>query len=136
MNKFLTSLAILLLILAGCENPRTSNPTTYTLSGTITLSSPDPSGHICYAKLVAYGEDATATALYTTTAAFATTSTTYAFTNVAPGTYTLHAFIDMDDSSSSIESALPNSGDYAGTDPEVVITGNTVVNNDQWTLIP
>ena len=103
-----------------------SDEATSTVTGTAYMNTA-PDGVRVYVKLVARGGGSAATALYSTVSGlFSGGKATFSLTGVKNGSYTRHAFIDMNENASGDWGA--DYGDYVtdgGSDIEV--NGDTVL---------
>ncbi len=112
----LFSFALLISVfLAACEPPD-GNGKSHTLSGNV--ASPSgisvPDGTYAYLKLVESGGLPTDQAQYwTRSSVFSGGSASYSVIGVNTGSYTGHAFIDMNAHASNDAAAMPDPGDYA-----------------------
>jgi hypothetical protein len=114
-NRLLVGLVVLLSILiTNCAT--STSPKTYSLSGTLTRNDAS-NGRFGYVKLVALGGAGDAPALYwAKSSPFFSHTATYALTNIAEGSYTGWAFIDMDGDATGDSTSMPDKDNDVATD--------------------
>ncbi len=120
-------IALLVSSLAGCPG---GGDDTYTVTGTLEESHLGiPDGHYAYLKLVAAGGAVTDAALYfTKSSVFASNQASYTFSGVKEGTYRGYIFIDMDDDSTGLSTALPESGEPVAGGYDTLIDADSFYN--------
>ena len=144
-TKLLIFLLVLFAFFTACKDdnpvaPQAPTPTTGTVSGIVTLPA-GASGSVANARVSIYAsyEDWRADRVLKVTAAAANGS--YTITDVAPGSYYLDAWKDIDNSA-SISSGdvygVYGSGSYPNytVSPFSVSAGNTASINSQLNIIP
>ncbi|MBN2497207.1 MAG: hypothetical protein JXR96_21620 [Deltaproteobacteria bacterium] len=112
---------------------------TYTLSGNAILSSA-PDGVIAYLKLVVSGGSGNAEALYyAVSEPFSGGQAAYSVSGIEAGSYTGHAFVDMNGNAAGDGSSMPDSGDYVSSEGhDILIDGDKQedIPEAAWILYP
>jgi hypothetical protein len=128
-SVFLVACAALALLASGCGELDDDTIPTHIVYGRLTSTSVNPSGKDGLVKVVGPSEDILADALYSGSCAFSGPTCEYRIHWVLEGSYTIFAFVDMNNNA-AYDLPVPDSGDLIALGRALILWDTTEIDFD------